>query len=228
MKRFTGHKEPWGTFLDAKINAPELLKKQLEKKKSSFKSKVFLSSVTDPYNPSEKRFALTRKLLEILLEHQVPVSVLTKSDLVTRDLDLYRQFDDCSVGLSMMSTSAETSHQFEPRAPVPEKRIQALKILKESGIYTYAFISPYLPEISDIKKLFKMLDGAVDEIGIEAFNPRGANWHGVKKVLLNSYPNLLSGFRKMVSDDFFWDNLEAQVSHFTAQTGINFMGLFRH
>jgi len=228
MKRFTGHKEPWGTFLDAKVNATELLKNQLNKKKKPFNNRVFLSSVTDPYNPSEKKYKITRNILKILLEHQVPVSILTKSDLVIRDLDLFNKFDDCSIGLSMMSTSAEISRQFEPRAPVPEKRIEALNKLKINGIYTYAFISPYLPGISDIEIIFKTIEGAVDEIGIEAFNPRGANWSGVKEVLSKSHPDLLSDFRKMILDDFFWDNLEAQAVHHTAQSGISFMGLFRH
>ena len=117
MKRFTGHTELWGTFLDAKVNAPEVLRKQLERRREPLKESVFLPSVTDPYLPVEKRYCLTRGILEVLLEHQVPVSILTKSDMVLRDLDLLRQFECCSVGLSLMTLDDELARRFEPRAP---------------------------------------------------------------------------------------------------------------
>lgn len=70
MKRFTGHREPWGQFLDIKINAPELLEKEIRKKK---KGKVMFSSVTDPYLPLERKYQLTRQCLKILLEYQWPI-----------------------------------------------------------------------------------------------------------------------------------------------------------
>ena len=79
MRRFTGHKESWGDFVDIKINAPELLKKEITKKKQGT---VWVSGVTDPYQPLEKRYELTRQCLEILVKHDWPVIVQTRSPLV--------------------------------------------------------------------------------------------------------------------------------------------------
>jgi len=85
MKRFTNHREDWGDFVDVKINAPKILEGQLEKAK---KKMVLLSSVCDPYQPLEKKYKITRRILEKLVEYQFSISILTKSDLVLRDLDL--------------------------------------------------------------------------------------------------------------------------------------------
>jgi DNA repair photolyase len=228
MKRFTGHTEPWGSFLDAKVNAPDVLKRQLERRREPLKDLVFLSSVTDPYLSAEKKYRLTRGILEVLLEHQVPISLLTKSDLVLRDLDLLRQFENCSVGLSLMTIDDELAHQFEPRAPSPTHRLQALRKLKENGIETYAFISPYLPHLSDIEHLIKSLHGSIHEIGVEALNVRGGNWSGIEQILTQFYPKLLFGYKQLARDDSYWSVLEEHTRHLAAQFSIRFMGFYRH
>src|SRR5512138_999988 len=87
MKKFTGHREPWGEFVDVKINAPDLLQKEIIKKKPGM---VWVSGVCDPYQPLESRYRLTRRCLEVLALHRWPVIVQTRSPLVTRDLDLLR------------------------------------------------------------------------------------------------------------------------------------------
>src|SRR5512142_1989327 len=94
MKRFTGHAEPWGAFLDAKVNAVALLRRQLRRAQPG---RVMLSSVTDPYQAAEKVHRLTRGCLEALLDFRFPVTVLTRSPLVLRDLDLFNRFRDVSV-----------------------------------------------------------------------------------------------------------------------------------
>ncbi len=228
IKRFTGHTEAWGSFLDAKINAPALLKKQLEKRKEPLKEVVLISSVTDPYLPAESKYKLTRAILEVLLEYQVPISILTKSDMVVRDLDLLRQFKKCTVGLSLMTINNELAHRFEPRAPSPTRRTKALRKLRENEIYTYAFISPYLPHLSDIERLMETLNGLINEIGVEALNTRGANWVGVEQILTQFYPEFLSGYKQLSKDDGYWSTLEDKTRHLTAQLNISFMGLYRH
>jgi len=95
MKRFTGHREPWGEFVDVKVNAPQVLRRQLMKARPGA---VLLSSVTDPYQPLEKTYRLTRGCLEALLEHDFSVDLLTRSPLCLRDLDLIRQFKKIDVG----------------------------------------------------------------------------------------------------------------------------------
>ena len=228
MKRFTDHKEPWGTFLDPKINGPAILKNQLKKRREPLKETVFLSSVTDPYQPPEKKYQLTRKLLEVLLEYQVPISILTKSDVIMRDMDLLRQFDNCTIGLSFCTLDDELAKRLEPRATTPERRHDALRALKEQGIYTYAFVSPYIPQLSDIKQLTKALTGVVDEIGVEAINTRGGNWQGVERVLRRHYPERLQACRRLIRDEGYWRTLERDVQNFARQNHISMMGFYRH
>jgi DNA repair photolyase len=228
MKRFTGHTERWGAFLDAKVNAREVLKRQLERRSEPIKDGVFLSSVTDPYQPAESIFRLTRGILEVLLEYQVPISVLTKSDLVLRDIDLLRQFRECSVGLSLMTIHEGLARRFETHAPSPTRRIEALKKLKENNIDTYAFISPYLPHISHIEQLLEALDGAIKEVGIEALNTKEAYWVGVERVLTHYYPELLFGYKRLCTNGRYWNNLERRARLLATQGNISFMGLYRH
>ena len=88
MKRYTGHTEAWGSFVDVKIHAPEILQRQL---KRASMGRVMISSVTDAYQPIESKYKLTRQCLEILLQSQFPVDILTKSPLVLRDIDLIKK-----------------------------------------------------------------------------------------------------------------------------------------
>jgi DNA repair photolyase len=142
MKRFTGHVEAWGSFVDVKINAPELLHRQL---KNAARGNTMVSSVTDPYQAIENQFKITRRCLEVLLAYQFPVSILTKSSLVLRDLDLVKNFKEIEVGITITTDDDKIRQIFEPNAPSIETRIHALKELSENGIKTYAFIGPVLP-----------------------------------------------------------------------------------
>jgi DNA repair photolyase len=165
MKRFTGHLEPWGSFVDVKVNAPSVLKKQLKRARRGW---VFLSSVTDPYQPLERTYGMTRGCLEALLECQFPVNLLTRSPLCLRDLDLFKQFDELTVGFSIGTHDEKIRKIFEPHSPSIQSRIEALRTLRGQGIPTYAFVGPMLP--LDPRKIVTMLDGAVEEVLIDRMN----------------------------------------------------------
>jgi DNA repair photolyase len=228
MKRFTGHPEDWGTFLDAKINAPQVLRKQLESRRTPLQGTVFLSSVTDPYQPPEKHFELTRAVLEILLEYQPAVSILTKSDLVLRDLDLLKRFKRLTVGISLMSGDDDLAYRLEPRAVSPSRRLQALRILHENGIRTYAFFSPYLPGLSDLPRLVESVNGLVDQFGVEAMNPSGGAWQGVEKIMLQHYPAMIAPCRSQMKEDAYWQQLEDSARRLSDEFEITLMGFYRH
>lgn len=142
MKKYTGHTEAWGTFVDVKVNAAELLRKQLPKTR---RGHVMVSSVTDAYQPLEVKYRLTRRCLEILLEHQFPVGILTKSSLVLRDLDIIKRFDEIEVGITITTDDERMRKIFEPGAPPIEARVNTLMKLKEQGVKTYVFMGPMLP-----------------------------------------------------------------------------------
>ncbi len=165
MKRFTGHREPWGSFVDVKVNASPLLEKQT---RMAGAGTILLSSVTDPYQPAEARYRVTRGCLEVLAGRPFPVRILTKSPLVLRDLDLFKTFDNLSVGITITTDNDAVRKIFEPCAPPVKARIEALKRLHENGISTYAFIGPVLP--MDPEVLAGKLRPHVDRVLIDKMN----------------------------------------------------------
>jgi DNA repair photolyase len=168
MKRFTGHQEPWGEFVDVKINAPELLSKEILKKKVG---NVWVSGVCDPYQPLEAKYQLTRRCLAILAEHNWPVIVQTRSPLVLRDIDILKNAKNFEVGFSVTTADDSIRKLFEPHAPPIKDRIAALDTLHKAGIRTYAMIAPMLP---GTEGLIELLRGKVDYILVDRMNYNNA------------------------------------------------------
>jgi DNA repair photolyase len=165
MGRYSRHKEPWSTFVDVKINAPELLAKQL---KRAPRGRVWIASVCDPYQTVERKYRLTRRCLEALVENPLSVVIQTKSDLVLRDLDLLESLPDVEVGMTITTDDQRLAKIFEPGASPVSNRIRALERIRAAGIRTYAFIGPILP--GDPEKLASMLDGKVDRVLMDRMN----------------------------------------------------------
>jgi DNA repair photolyase len=101
MKRFTGHGEPWGEFVDVKINAPQVLARQIKRPKEG---SVLIGTVTDPYQPLEKKYRITRGCLEVLLESRLSLNILTRSPLAVRDIDLFKKL--LEAGSHRLTTAA--------------------------------------------------------------------------------------------------------------------------
>ena len=225
MKRFTGHTEEWGEFLDIKTNAPEVLEKQLSRK---FKrGTVLLGSVSDVYQPIEKKYEITRRILQVLLKHDFPISILTKSDLVLRDVDLLKQFSECEVGLTITSLDNNVANNFESGASDPQKRLNALTELKKAGIKTYAFIGPILPEITNFRDIFSELKDKVDYIMAESLNLRCGNKEDVKKIIRIEYPQFVAIYEKGF-DKEYWDQIEQEVKRLSKESDILLKGFYRH
>jgi len=225
MKRFTGHDEPWGHFLDVKINAPEVLAKELSRKPK--RGVVLLGSVTDAYQPVEQKYRITRTILKILLQHDFPVSVLTKSNLVVRDLDLFKQFSQCEVGLTVTTTEQGIARNFEPHSSTPKQRIEALDTLHRSGITTYAFIGPILPELTDLEAIFAAINGKVDFVMAESLNLRCGNWENIQDLLKNKYPHLLSLYQSRFPRTY-WTQVEKELRILSEKFKIPLKGFYRH
>ncbi len=165
MKRFTGHSEPWGTFVDVKKNAPEVLRRQIGKVAGGH---VMISSVTDPYQAVENSYRLTRQCLEVLVSHAGSVGILTKSPLVLRDLDVLQKLKEVEVGFTITTDDEDMRGIFEPYAPRIHSRLHALKTLHENGIPTYVFIGPVLP--MDPEALSNKIRPYADSILIDRMN----------------------------------------------------------
>jgi len=165
IPRYSGHSEPWGSFVDVKVNAPEVLAKQVLRAKKGI---VWLSSVCDCYQPLEAKYKLTRQCLEILAEHQFPVQVQSKSILLLRDQDIFKKFEAVEVGFTITTDDERIARLFEPGASPVNERIQALGILKSNGIRTFAFVGPILP--GNPEKLVALLEGKIDKVLIDRMN----------------------------------------------------------
>lgn len=197
MPRYSGHKEPWGEFVDVKVNAVEILRRQLEKAK---RGTVWIASVCDPYQPLETKYRLTRGCLDELLKKQFPVNVQTKSTLVLRDLDLFRQFLTIDVGFTIATNDEKMAKLFEPQASPVKERIRALETIHDAGIRTFAFIGPLLP--GNPEELVNNLAGKVDYVYIDKMNYSSAirkfyQYHGLEKAL---------------RDTFFWEYRDRYVN----------------
>ncbi len=186
MKRVTGHCEPWGEFVDVKINAADLLQREIRKKK---KGRVWVSGVCDPYQPLEAHYRLTRQCLGILVSNSWPVIIQTRSPLVLRDLDIIRDAPDIEVGLSVTTADDRIRRLFEPHAPPIDERIQALDELHKAGIRTYAMIAPMLPGADGLAELLK---GKTDYVLIDRMNYHYAD------SIYRKY-----GLEETLTDDFF-------------------------
>lgn len=164
MKRFTGHREAWGEFVDVKINAPELLAREVTKKKIG---RVWISGVCDPYQPLERKYRLTRRCLEVLVENGWPITIQTKSPLVLRDIDILKRAAGIEVGFTITTADERMRKIFEPGAPPIARRIGALESLHAEGIKTFAMIAPILP---GAEELAGMLKGKVAHVLIDRLN----------------------------------------------------------
>ncbi len=161
----------WGSYVYVKTNAIELLRNDL-KRLSLIKrhSTILLSSVTDPYQGVEKKYRLTRGLLEVLIEESYPglVSILTKSPLVLRDIDLLKQLPCVDVGVTITTTDDKLSRFLELRAPLASKRLITLKELHNAGINTYAFVGPLLPHFRYQPELLEELFASLAEAKVKS------------------------------------------------------------
>jgi DNA repair photolyase len=202
MKRFTGHTEEWGTFVDVRVNAAEVLARQMRRAKPG---NIAIGTVTDPYQPLERKYQITRACLEVLTAYDFPVSILTKSDLVLRDLDLLHRLHDVEVGFTIATLDEEVRQVFEPRSSPISARLEALAKLSGAGIRTWAFCGPLLPFLSDSENQIDILFGefaraGVSYIFVDSMKLSGAIGGKVRKVLERHYPDLVEGYRHIAAN----------------------------
>jgi len=208
MKRFTGHREKWGEFVDVKMNAAELLAEEIKKKR---KGRVWVSGVCDPYQPIEEKYEITKKCIDVLAENSWPATIQTKSSLVLRDIGILKRLHNSEVGFTITTADEHLAKKFEPEASPPGKRIEALGILRSEGIRTFAMIAPILP---GAEALPKELKGKADYVILDRLNYHYAD---------RAYREY--GMMKVVEADFFArqaDNLKAEFK----KSGIDCRVLF--
>ncbi|GAB4316482.1 MAG: radical SAM protein [Methanobacteriaceae archaeon] len=220
MKRFTGHKEQWGSFLDVKINSPELVPKRTDKYHDKH---VLLSSVTDPYLQFESKYQITQKILKNLLPLDLNLLILTKSPMVLRDLEIIKKFNKKEVGLSISTLDENLRKKLEPSAPSIQSRLKALNQLHDVGVRNYLFISPIFPYLTDWEEIINLTRDYVDYYMFENLNIIGSVWPSVKKFLDKNFPTLTSEYRQIYfEDNFYWDNVKDEIINFCENHDLEF------
>lgn len=234
IARWRHPNDEWGTFLDVKINAPDLLKAELKKLERKYHKKnfgsVFFSSVTDPYIGMEAKFQLTRKCLVILADfgYRGNISIQTKSPLVIKDIDILKKLKDVTVGFTITSLDDRVSRFLEVKAPPVSSRIKALKRLHDEGVNTYAFIGPILPHFINSKEKINQLLEKLQEVGVKEIWFEHINLSPMIKARLYRYlrkesPNLIVDFERIDTEEYR-QKLEKIIHSATKGRGLK-MGL---
>jgi DNA repair photolyase len=164
----------WGTTVEAKINIASKLKKELAK---GLEGVVGVGTVTDPYQPVEADLELTRSCLSVLKRYGARISILTKSCLVLRDLDMIEGWEAAEVGMSIACLDEEVTSILEPAASPPTERFEALRRLSAHGVDVYLMAAPIVPSLTDSEDQLEALvdmayDSGVRRIMWDGFNPR--------------------------------------------------------
>ena len=218
MKRFTGHTEPWGSFLDVKI-WPEI-----KNPKKYAGKELFIGSVTDPYLPQEEHYRRTRALLEQLKGSGAKISIATKSDLVLRDLDLIQAFPEARVSWSINTLDENFKNDMDNAVSI-ERRLAAMETFHRAGVRTTCFVSPIFPGITDVKAIIDRAKGQCNLIWLENLNLRGSYKTVIMGYIQEKYPELLSLYREIYQkgNRSDWELLDAELKAYAAAIGLDYV-----
>lgn len=223
MKRFTNHSEEWGSFIDIKRCDRAISRKKLQGKS------VFLSSVTDCYNPYEEKYGSTRKILEQLVSIDCELNISTKSNLILRDIDLLKQCKNLKVSVSVNTLDEQFRKDMDNVSSIAE-RLNTLKVLHESGVYSVLFMSPIFPGITDFRKIIESSKAYVDEYWFENLNLRGSYKQDILEYIKKFYPQLMELYNKIYlqGNMEYWHDLAVDIEEYCDTHSIKHINYFYH
>lgn len=223
MKRFTNHKEKWGTFIDVKQCDKKINVKQIKNKS------IFLASVTDCYNPYEKKYKVTQGILEQLKDVDCSVTISTKSNLILRDIKQLKQFPKLKVAISINTLDEKFQKDMDCASSISE-RLFALKELYRQDIYTVLFISPIFPFVTDFKEIITKTSNYVDEYWFENLNLRGGYKQPILSYIAENYPQFIEDYKEIYNDKKldYWSYLSTDIESFCKENNIKYKNYFYH
>ena len=223
MKRFTGHKEEWGTFIDIKKCDKKINTKKLENKT------VFLSSVTDCYNKFEEKYQITRNILEQLINVNCNLNISTKSKLILRDLDLLKQMNNLIVSISINTLDENFKNDMD-NASLIKERLETLKELHYNGIYTVLFMSPIFPYITNFKEIIEASKQYVNEYWFENLNLRGDYKTKILFYIQEKYPELIDKYNNIYirGNKQYWYDLSKEIQAYCENNNVKYINYFYH
>lgn len=223
MKRFTGHPEPWGEFIDIKkatkpIDTSKLIGKN-----------VFIGTVTDGYNPYEAKYGVTRSILEQLVGVDCYLQIATKNKLILRDIDLLKKMRHLSVAMSVNTLDDNFRADMDKASSIHD-RLDTLKQLHEAGIYTILFMSPIFIGITDWKEIIETTRDYISEYWFEDLNLRGSYKATILDYIREKYSELYPLYEQIYirGDRSPLDRMENDIRHYCNTNGILFSDYFHH
>lgn len=191
--------------MTVKVNAAERLRKELKNRIQRNKplEPVCLGSISDPYQPIEQRYQITRRMLRVCDELDYPVFIVTKSNLILRDKDILRslaQRNLVAVNFTLTPLSEETLFEVEPNAPATEKRLEAIKVLSANGVRCGVYLSPIFPFLSENRLKSLIIDAS--ECGAVCCSSiflkiRPIVWRYFKEFLRHNFPSLVGKYEEL-------------------------------
>lgn len=225
MQRFHPHEEAWGQFVDVKVNAVEVLKRQLRR---TTPGTVFLCSACDGWQPIEAKWRLTRRCCELLLEYGFSLTVLTKSALARRDFELFAG-RPVTLGVTLTTLDHRLQSLWEPGAATIDERLTLVADARRAGLHTSVMLGPLLPLLSDSESQIEALliragDVGAEQVWVDGLNPRPRVWPAVAALLRAEFPELLPQYRKMLFDSAtraaYLASLHARAQRAAKRTGL--------
>lgn len=223
MKRFTGHEEIWGEFVDIKKCDKKINLNKISKKN------VFLSSVTDCYNEVEEKYHITRSILEQLIDSDCYLSISTKSKLILRDIDLLKQIQNLTVSMSINTLDEKFKNDMDNASSIKD-RLETLQKLHENGIYTVLFMSPIFPYITEWKKIIEISKKYIDEYWFENLNLRGSYKKDVLDYIKQNYNEFYSEYIEIYDNknNDYWEELAEVINNYCKENDIKYINYFYH
>lgn len=219
-------REDWGKRIEVKKNIPLVLAKEVKTKKPGV---VGISTVTDPYQPLEQRYQLTRFCLEQLLRYDFPAHIQTKSALVTRDIDLLSRFSDVQVMFSIGTFHDAERRLLEPWASPIQDRLAALKKCSEAGLRTAVFFGPVYPTITrgDVPKILDTIKNlGAQELWIDMLRLRPGIWENVEKTLQQNPEILHMFFRHLFEEKSYYKEFREELQKKAKERNLKIIDAF--
>lgn len=222
MSSFSKHSEEWGEFIDVKRTAKKINLFKIKNKK------VMISTVTDPYNSFEEKYKLTRMLIEQLVNSEALVSVVTKSKLVLRDIDLLKKMKSVEVALSICTLDENLKKEIEPNSSSIKERLETLRELNQNGVKTIVFIAPVIPLITDYKKIIEETKDFVDEYWFDALTLRTSFKTKMFDFINKKYPIYKPLYQEIYNkkNSQYFDELFDEIEQYCDQNKISYKNFY--
>ncbi|MGD0057457.1 MAG: radical SAM protein [Methanomassiliicoccales archaeon] len=215
----------WGKWVNAKVNLPSLIARELREKKGV----VGIGTVTDPYQAAERTLLLTRRCLAELLKSDVQVSILTKSDLVLRDIPLLVGSSKVEVGMTVTARDDSLAAEFEPLASPPSRRLCALAEMNAKGIKTYALVAPIIPLVSDTgldRLVSEIVETGTGRIMVDRLRLRPGMLDRIRRLDMFGDDELRSKFDSRVLSPSYFRSVKQRIRELTENAGLIFESTF--